>query len=193
MSSGFIYNPHDTKDIYFITAGHEMKDITALIETNIKKDGKPLLLNTGNFKIFLKGKEIDYSFSKFPDGMLTQKEGGNENGEIIVYKNRFVKAIKDEAYGFAVSNNYMEFLERDNKLVLPIYECFEVYMDLVRQTKHINYFKPSRPIQSDEYYRGASGSPIADPSGAINSILIGRTPKNQWLRAFRLDNIDFQG
>ncbi len=59
-----------------------------------------------------------------------------------------------------------------------------------KQDEHINYFKTARQIQEHEFYEGASGSPIADPTGKICSILIGGTEPLEFLRAFRLDNID---
>jgi hypothetical protein len=49
----------------------------------------------------------------------------------------------------------------------------------------------SRKKQSDEYYKGASGSPIGNPEGSINSILIGGG-QNDLLLAFRLDSIDIK-
>lgn len=64
-------------------------------------------------------------------------------------------------------------------------------MELIDQDGHMNIFRLARSHQGDEYYRGASGSPIADPEGQITSILIGRVPDTELLRATRLDNIDF--
>ncbi len=58
----------------------------------------------------------------------------------------------------------------------------------MKQDEHINYFKPAE-FKGDDYYKGASGSPIADPEGQITSILIGGTD-DSLLRAFRMDNIE---
>lgn len=190
-SSGFLYQP-DTKLLpLIITAGHGTPKQGAFIETPIIKNGQTLSLNGGEFKVFYHHDNFDYAYSKLPlDTIQQDLEKGTEI-EFTAYRHKFIKAKKNEAYGFAVVNNY-EFVKTDDGLILPTYCCYEIGLELIKQDEHINYFKTARPIQDHEYYQGASGSPIADPEGAITSILIGGTDPKEFLRAFRLDNINLK-
>jgi len=190
MSSGFLYQPDLKQHPIVITAGHRMPGRGAFLETRFVKDGKPLLINGGKFKVFLNADNIDYAYSVLPVEVIKRDIPNDANVEYLFYRYKFIKAKKNEAYGFAVVNNYLEFIKSGDDLLLPTYCCYEVGLELVKQDEHINYFRPSRPIRDDDYYRGASGSPIADREGAITSILISGTEPREFLRAFRLDNID---
>ena len=189
MSSGFIYQPDINYHPIVITAGHKMTTKGVFLETRFIKDGRPLLINAGEFKIFLNDNDIDYAYSRLPLDIIKRDLENDAKFECIIYRHEFVKAKKNEAYGFAVINNHLEFIKSGDSLLLPTYCCTEIGLELVKQEEHINYFRPSRQIQDDDYYRGASGSPIADPEGAITSILIGPTDPRELLCAFRLDNI----
>ncbi len=188
-SSGFLYKKSESSPTLVITAGHETPPEGSFIETvHVHKD-KTAALNAGKFNVFYQQEDIDYAYSELPLELIQKSLSPEMSFEFTCYKKPFVNAVKDEAYGFAVRNNY-EFVKMGETLVAPTYLCHELYLELERQDEHINFFKPSRPIQEHEYYAGSSGSPIADPSGRICSILIGGTNPREFLRAFRLDNID---
>ena len=189
MASGFLYQPDEDYLPIVITAGHKTPEKGCFIETTIRKDGQPLCVNAGEFTVFYSHKDVDYAYSHLPIDLIKRDIEGIANVEIITYRHKFVKAKKKEAYGFAVWNDY-EFVKMGNTLSLPRYCCYEVGLTLVKQDEHINYFETARPIQDHEYYRGASGSPVADPEGKITGILIGGTDPIEHLRVFRLDNID---
>ena len=191
MSSGFIFQPDINQNPIVITAGHETPPKGVFLETRTQKDGHPLLINGGEFKIFYESSDIDYAYSKLPVELIKKDLALEPETDIdlLFYRHKFIKAKKNEHYGFAVINNHLEFVKEGDSLLLPSYCCFEIYLELVRQDEHINYFKTARPLKEDEYYTGASGSPIANPEGAITSILIGGTEPRELLRAFRLDNI----
>lgn len=188
-SSGFLYRKSESSPILVITAGHGTPPEGSFIESTYTYKNQTAALNAGKFKVFYQQDGIDYAYSELPLELIKKSIKPSMSFEFNIYKNPFVNAVKDEAYGFAVRNNY-EFVKMGNTLVLPTYLCYELFMELEKQDEHINYFKPSRPIQEHEYYKGASGSPISDPTGRICSILIGRTEPLEFLRAFRLDNID---
>ena len=67
-----------------------------------------------------------------------------------------------------------------------------ILQNLDKENGQYLVFKNRIKRQGHEYYQGASGSPIADPEGAITSILIGGCEKTGLLRAFRLDNVDIK-
>lgn len=188
-SSGFLYKKSEDSPILVITAGHKTPPEGSFIETTHVYKDETAAINAGKFNIFHQKGNIDYAYSKLPLEVIENSLRPNMSFEFKVYQAPFEKAVKDEAYGFAVRNNY-EFVKMGDKFLVPTYLCHELYLELVSQDDHINYFKPSRPIQEHEYYAGASGSPIADPSGKICSILIGGTEPIEYLRAFRLDNIE---
>jgi hypothetical protein len=189
--SGFLFQPEPNTIPFVITAGHELPKLGSFIETRIKKDGKPLLINAGEFSVFYNHKDIDYAYSRLPIDLYKEEMQAYEGVEFIAYQHKFIKAIPNEGYGFAVINNY-EFVKSGDDLVLPLYCCYELFLELVDQDEHLNYFKVAREFQGHEYYRGASGSPIADQEGAITSILISGDNKDEILKAFRLDNIDIK-
>ena len=188
-SSGFLYKRTPSSPILVITAGHHTPPEGSFIETSHVYENKTAAINAGKFQVFYNQNDIDYAYSILPLELIQKSLTKGMSFEFAVYKEPFVNAVKDEAYGFAVRNNY-EFLKCDNKLIAPTYLCAELYMELVKQDEHINFFRTSRPIKEHEYYQGASGSPISDPYGRITSILIGGTNPIEFLRGFRLDNID---
>lgn len=127
---------------------------------------------------------IDHAYRELPVELYKKDIAMYEGAEFISYQHHFVNAVKGEVYGFAVMNHY-EFVRSGNGFLLPLYCCYEVGMELVDQDEHMNVFRLARSHQGDEYYRGGSGSPIADPEGQITSILIGRVPDTELLRATR--------
>ena len=188
--SGFLYQPSNLQIPIVITAGHGMPEKGAFIETRIRKDGKTFMMNAGEFKVWYNHEDIDFAFSVLPAHLYREEIEKFSGIDLSCYTHDFIKAKKgDEGYGFAVINNY-EFIKDGNGFVLPTYCCHELFLELVEQDEHINYFKLAREFQGHEYYEGASGSPIADQEGAITSILIGGDEKTGLLRAFRLDNIE---
>ena len=77
-----------------------------------------------------------------------------------------------EAYGFA-SWSQVEFIEDKAALIRDAaYECFMEFVGSDKD-KNLYTFRLSRKHQGHDYYFGASGSPIADSTGKIVSIVIG--------------------
>jgi hypothetical protein len=186
--SGFLYQSKPNTIPVVITAGHKLPELGSFIETRIKKDGKPLMINAGKFNVFYNNTDIDYAYSLLPADLYKNDIEAYDGVEFIAYQHNFIKAQFNEGYGFAVINNY-EFIKNGDNLVLPLYCCYELFLELVDQDEHINYFKIAREFQGHDYYRGASGSPIVDEEGAITSILIGGDEEKGILKGFRLDNI----
>jgi hypothetical protein len=186
--SGFLYQPGPDLIPVVLTAGHKLPIKGSLIETRIQKDGHILAVNAGEFKIFYNHDTIDYAYSYLPNDVYDREMKPSQGIELSIYQHKFLNPERNDAYGFAVVNDYAEFIKADDTYLLPSYCCFEVGMELIDQTEHINYFKVARSFQGDEYYKGASGAPIANPEGVINSILIGGCQQMGVLKAFRLDN-----
>jgi hypothetical protein len=188
-SSGFLYQRTPESPIVVITAGHHTPPKGSFIETTQVYENQTLAVNTGEFKVFYNNNDIDYAYSILPLDLIKKSISKGMSFEFSIYKEPMIKAVNTELYGFAVQNNY-EFVKYSDALVVPTYLCHELYMELVIQDDNINYFKTSRPIQDHEFYQGASGSPITDQYGRITSILIGGTDPIEFLKGFRLDNID---
>jgi hypothetical protein len=188
QSSAFLYQPIENKIPFIITAGHNLPTEGSFLETRVIKDGSPVLINGGLFKVFYNHGDIDYAYSELPVKLLAKDMQEYKGIEFNTYQHDFQIAKKGEAYSFAVINNY-EFVKSGEKIFLPTYCCYEIGLELVDQDEHINYFKPTE-FKGHDYYKGASGAPITDPEGVITSILIGGDDRNEFLRAFRLDNIE---
>jgi hypothetical protein len=191
-ASGFFYQPESRKTPIIVSAGHKLPPLGSFIDTRVIRDDKTLSINAGKFNIFYNHDDIDYAFSELPVDIYKKELEIYKGVELIPYQHEFVKAVENEAYGFAVINDYGEFIIHHDGFILPSYCCYEVGLELVKQEEYINFFKPSRGFQGHEYYQGASGSPIADPEGAITSILVGGCEKTGLLRAFRLDNVELK-
>lgn len=189
-ATGFLYQPSLDKPPLIITAGHKLPTKGSFIESRVKKDGQTLIMNAGEFKVFYNNDDIDYAYSVMPYHLYRQDLEAYKDVEFLAYQYKFKKAEKKEGYGFAVINDYGEFIKSEDTNLLPTYYCYEAYMELVDQTEHINYFALSRKFQGHEYYEGASGAPILSAEGCITSILIGGSEETKLLRAFRLDNIE---
>lgn len=189
--AGFLYKSPTMKIPILITAGHILVGAKCFIETNIVKDDKMLLLAGGKFTVHYSETE-DYGYSKLPVKLYRTQYEELIGVELNFYKEKFVKAVENEAYSFAVVNNYPEFIINNGGFLLCPYHCYEVFMELEDQNENFNYFKLSREFGGHEYYSGASGSPIADPSGRITSILVSGDEKTKILKSFRLDNINLE-
>lgn len=188
-SSGFLYKRTHDSPLLVITAGHNTPPEGSFIETTHVYEYQTAAVNAGKFQVFHSDNNIDYAYSILPLELIKSSLSKDMAFEFTVYKEPFFKADNSEVYGFAVRNNY-EFVKHSNALVAHTYLCHELYMELVKQDEHTNYFRTSRPIQDHDFYTGASGSPITDQYGRITSILIGGTEPIELLRGFRLDNID---
>lgn len=192
LASCFLYQPDPQSSIiYVVTAGHSCaaEPGVLFIETaNKNEEGMPLLLNAGKFIILYEETELglDIAVSKLPVHMFNDVPA---DLALFVYRDNFIAALPDEAYGFAVKNNY-DFIKSGDTIFVERYYCYELFMELERQEEYVNFFKLARPFQDDDFYRGASGAPIADGEGVITSILIGRSECNNYMRTFRLDNFD---
>jgi hypothetical protein len=185
--SGFLYQPDPQKPSIVITAAHKWPEGGFFIETRIVKEGRPLLINAGKFKVLYKINDTDIAYSVLPREKIAEslKEDNIESPIVLFYQHTFIPGNSDEDYGFAVLNNH-EFIQNGNVLQLHVYSCFEIGMKLDHQDGNFQYLRTIAKIRDDDYYYGASGSPITDPEGAITSILVGR--EGEFLKAFRLDN-----
>ena len=76
----------------------------------------------------------------------------------------------DEPYAFAAANRDEHHIE-----MRAVVRCVtrEAYMRYLSTDDRGLRFSLARHHQGDTYYRGASGAPIADPSGAIVAIVAG--------------------
>lgn len=187
-ASGFLYQPDKTCWPIVITAGHELPRKGVYIETRRVDNGQVLCLEAGEFEIFHTVGEIDYAFSHLLGTSEVPAVAGDGGVMFTSYEHRFVKAQPGEAYGFAVYS-IQDLVRTGRGFEMHRDACFELGMELVEEGEHISLFKTYGPIQRHAHYKGASGSPVADPEGAITGILIGGTNPEQYLRVARLDNI----
>jgi hypothetical protein len=81
----------------------------------------------------------------------------------------------DLPYGFAAWNNVEAHLARSTLRRESCYELNLRYLG-IDPKNHLYRFEPVT-FQGHEYYQGASGAPIADPTGLIVSMLVGGNKK----------------
>lgn len=187
FASCFVWQSDPTQIPVIITAGHGLELTGALIETSKKNaDGQPLLLDAGDFKIFYSD-DIDFAHSKMPLKVIKYLKK-NKDVNIPCYIEEIGKPILNEDYGFSMVNNF-EFMKSGEKLLLPRYECSEVGMKFILEDSGCYYFKTVSNLKDDDYYSGASGSPIADREGRIVSILTGRSYDGTYLKGACLDEL----
>jgi hypothetical protein len=184
--SGFVYQSADEEAPMIITAGHGCPPSGCFVETRIRTNNGTCCYNAGEFNIFYTEGEIDFAYSLLPIDIIRNSLPPEFHLEIPVYRHSFGTPIHNEAYGFAVWNNY-EFVKEANGFLLPQYCCYEVGMELVAEDDWQYLFKTMNPLNKDEYYEGASGAPITDPEGRICSILLGR--EGEYLHGQKLERI----
>ena len=100
-------------------------------------------MNISQINIFYNNNDVDYAFCELPADLYKKDIEAYKDVEFIAYKHQFIKAKENEAYGFAVINDYAEFVRNntDDGYILPSYYCYEVYLELEKQEEHLNYFK----------------------------------------------------
>jgi hypothetical protein len=187
-ASGFMYQPDKTCWPIVITAGHQLPPKGVYIETRQVDNGQLLCLEASEFEIFHTAGKIDYAFSHLVAAHELPAAATNAQLIFTTYEHQFVKAQTNEAYGFAVYS-IQDLVRTGHGFEMHRDACFELGMELVEEGEYISLFKTAGTIQSHAHYKGASGSPVADPEGAITGILVGGTDPEQYLRIARLDNI----
>ena len=121
--------------------------------------------------------DVDLAWGEIdPDALMQQlRENGIMNPTNVDLP-RYLGPLDEEpstqeVYGFA-SWSQVELIEDNATLVRnAAYECFMEFVER-DQVTDLYTFKLSREHQGHDYYRGASGAPIADPTGKIVSIVI---------------------
>ena len=190
LASGFLYQPDASSIPIFITAGHKLSNGGLFIETKHIVNNRPILLNAGTFDIYYDEEKLDYAYSKLPLELYTERTSQEACHSLKCYQyDSFYDVGTKEPYGFSVTNSFC-LVKNGSELIMDIYSCFEIGLELIKQSDHINFFKIKDGHKGDDFYAGASGSPIANSEGVINSILIGRDDEGL-LKGFRLDNITF--
>ena len=93
----------------------------------------------------------------------------------------------DTPYGFAAWNG-VEAHKTIGKLLREARYELNLHYIGINPSNGLYQFELARPFQGHEYYRGASGAPIADPTGLIVSMLVGGNENEQYLWGVPLAN-----
>jgi hypothetical protein len=189
--SGFLYQPDWTNCPFVLTAGHNCSRDSLFIEGKSAPGARSLCYSAGVFEVHDIEGVMDIAYSHLPiDGLGHEQTPSGVRIPYVAYRGPFIQPTKREVYGFAVWNNY-ELVQQLSGLTLPEYSCNEWGMKYSHSDAWQHFFKVSRDFQPDEFYEGASGSPICDPEGVVCSMLLGRTQgKTPLLRGLRMNEID---
>lgn len=181
-----------------LSAGHCFRSKRGwIIETSVVVDNKVLSFTINELKLLYEVKiessvsikPIDVAWAKF-DIVTLKKQIRRDNklkGKSInlpFYKGPFgEEPSQDEAYGFASWGK----VELDANLNILFRELvYEVGMEYcgINSENGLYEFKLSCKHQGHDYYQGSSGSPIADPTGKIVSIVLGGCEKDNVIYGF---------
>lgn len=139
-----------------------------------------------------KADRIDFAWTEMSLGEIreTMRADPKLKGktlELPYYRGPLDRApTKGEAYGFAAWNRV--YLGGFSQIVLERDFSYELGMEFkgVDKASGLIKFKLARKHQGQKYYKGASGAPIADPEGAIVSMVLGGDKRDNIIYGLRL-------
>ncbi len=198
IASGFIYE--NQGEYYIVSAGHALNTPGWVIETNAVIESRnetvciPINFSWNIKQLDTKSgtiKDIDFAWAKldiesFKKEIKKYKKGISEDVILPVYHESLDNhLIINEAYSYASWNRVtlikdFGMLERDFS-----YELGMEYLPN-KSNNDLCTFKLSRAHQGHDYYNGASGAPIFNPLGRIDSILLGGCDQNNELWGLNL-------
>ena len=178
--------------VFVLSAYHSLKKGRYVLETNAVLEGAgqtiaiPLnsvfhtnrvILKPGTFQIESE-QEIDFGWCQLDIDRACKEFAANpelrgRKIELPYYQGPLSdRPMKGESYGYAAWNRgqiidgYARFLERSASYEL------DMKFDGLDSESGLYRFALARDHQGHRYYKGASGAPIADPTGKIVSLLI---------------------
>lgn len=191
IASGFIIPVEDRYRV--ISAGHAIAaKPNWAIETVPVSETETLMLTVRNVhalaKIGPKGPthELDLAWADlYPEELKEQLDKSPKQPqkpiELMLYQGPLDETPENDVpYGFAAWNGFEGHKDIHKAIREARYELNLRYVG-VEPTNGLYVFEPARKFQGDEYYEGASGSPIADPKGKIVSMLVGGNKAEQHL------------
>jgi hypothetical protein len=195
-------------DVFVLSAYHGLKNGRYCLETNLVLEGsgqtvllplngvfhtERITLRPGTFEIE-KQEEIDFGWCKLDLDAAKRKMANDpllvgKKIELPIYNGPAAdNPEKDLPYGYAAWNRgliiegYARFLERKLSYELAL------EFDGRDSTTSLYKFRLARAHQGKDYYEGASGAPIADPTGKIVSLLVGGIGGTDFLVGLPLSN-----
>ena len=168
---------------YLISAGHALNEGGWVIETDmvIESECRTACIPVNGawiIKSFTLGKSelesVDVSWAKidleaFQKGVSGNKNMSGKPFEFLIYQGTF----GETPYIYASQNRVVIF-EALGKRHLERKPSYELEMEYTgRKTKHGLYVFSIPEHKGHPHYKGASGSPIIDPTGQIFAILVG--------------------
>lgn len=166
-----------------LSAGHVFGSGCWALETRVifKREREVLLYSLGATKASPNGDLgwVTLDVEKMEKDFLSDARTKGKTLEVPFYKPSLkVRPKKDEAYGFAASNNVTLVLRLDNPDLWRD-GSYEVGMRYDGRESDGRYrFKLGAKHKGHKYYEGASGAPISDPTGRIVSLVSGGDEKD---------------
>lgn len=184
VASGFMVQVE--KKLRVVSAGHTLRTMERwYLETTQASETEILCFSLTNIHVVDKvvklpnGEtiDVDLAWGEIDPDALNQQLIENGRKDLTnIEMPRYLGPLDEEpstqeVYGFA-SWSQVGFIE--DKTILYRDAAYEFSMEFVGRDEATNLytFKLSRKHQGHDYYRGSSGSPIADPTGKIVSIVI---------------------
>lgn len=207
VASGFLLERDEW--YYLVTAGHVFEDEKWVLETRDTKDHQvlqlripaPILLVSLTLRRSESPRRLDVAWSRMDSlrALDNAEERSLDDSSVLpIYRGPLnEKPIREEAYGFA-SWSQVEYHKSLGKLRREaVYETGMQYDGTqrvslsgeVKDTQEVHRFKLDGGHKGHEYYRGASGSPIADPEGKIVSVLVGGSEEDDILYGFPIQTM----
>lgn len=202
VASGFLISLDGST--YLISAGHALNKGNWVIETDmmVESECRTVCIPVNGawvIKSFSLGKSeiesVDVSWAKidldsFQKGVSGKKNISGKPFEFLTYQGTFGKTPQAETPYIYASQNRVVIFEALGKRHLEREPSYELEMEYTgRITKHGLYVFSIPEHKGHPYYKGASGSPIIDPTGQIFAILVGGCEINNELYGYPLCDV----
>lgn len=200
IASGVILRRNNS--LYLLSAGHCFRSHGPwIIETDIQtREGtfsftvpEVVLISEHNIEEPGNEKPLDVAWAELDMDAIRKQLATDKNiaeQSIIVpwYEGPIDEnPVPTEAYGFA---SYSKTEYHEFSRILRREAIYEYGMKFIRVNPDGLYeFRLSREHQGHSYYRGTSGSPIADPTGKIVSIVVGGSMERNLIFGFPISKI----
>jgi hypothetical protein len=186
VASGFFMSLDGST--YLISAGHALNKGGWVIETDmvVESECRTACIPVNGawiIKSFTFGKSelesVDVSWAKidldaFRKGVVGKKHLGGKQFEFMTYQGPFGEMPAPKTPYIYASQNRVMIYEALGKRHLEREPSYELEMEFTgRTTKQGLYVFSIPEHKGDSHYKGASGSPIIDPTGQIFAILVG--------------------
>ena len=201
VASGF-YIPVEGST-YLISAGHALKKDRWAIETSftVEEKNQSVLIPVGGAwtvkRLDLSGQKLQdmdiawakVNFEDFQKAVSADKRLKGKSFEYLIYNGPLEETPDAKDPHLYAASNRVQILDAADKMFLERDFSYEFEMEYKGTREDGLYVFLIPKHKGHDYYRGASGSPIIEPSGKVLAILVGGCETKNELYGYPLKGV----